>query len=60
MIVDEIFVRDHKIVSAFPFPFLIMELCRVANVPIIIGVENEIKEMKKQDIEKTQDETNLI
>lgn len=57
VIVDELFVRACKIASVFLFPYIITKLCKLTKVPIISGVDNKVGEMKKQDIEKTRDET---
>lgn len=42
MIEGKMFVRSHKKTSALLFPYLITELCRQENVPIIRGVDSEI------------------
>lgn len=44
---DGLFVRAHKISSALPFPCLIVELCKLSKVPIISGVDNEVKVTKR-------------
>lgn len=42
IIVNELFVRTQKKLSALSIPCLITELCRQANVPIIQGVDNKV------------------
>lgn len=39
---DEIFISDQKMASLLPFPCLIMELCRQANIPLLRGVDNKV------------------
>lgn len=41
IIADELFIRAHKMKSTLPFPCLIIEMCRQANVPLLRGVDNE-------------------
>lgn len=52
LIIDELFVRDYKTSSALPFSCLIIELCRLANLLIINGVNNELKATKSEDIKR--------
>lgn len=54
---DELFVRAHKVASALPLPCLITELCRQANVPLIRGIDNEVRATHRQDIEKSKDDS---
>lgn len=35
IIAEEIFVRAHRVSSVLPFSYLIMKLCRQANMPLI-------------------------
>lgn len=55
IIADELFFRARKTHTALPFPCLITELCRRANVSLISGVDNEVPAIHTQDIERTKD-----
>lgn len=43
--------------SVFPFPCLITELLKLVNVPIISGVESDIRASNRKDIKRIRDET---
>lgn len=42
IITNEFFFHVHKVVSALPFPCLIMGLLRQVNVPLIRVIDNEV------------------
>lgn len=42
IIIDELFVNAHKTASALTFLCLIMELYRKDNVPLLMGVDNDV------------------
>lgn len=57
LIAGEMFFRAHKTRTALPFPCLITELCKRANVPLTSGIDNEVPASHTQDIERMKDES---
>lgn len=46
IIIDEMKIRILRTDTAYPFPCLIAELCRAANMPEISGIDNDIPSWK--------------
>lgn len=57
VIANELFARGYKTVSALPFPCLIMDLCRHANIFLYREVDNEVRASHRQDIERMKDDS---
>lgn len=47
IIFDELFFWAHKTHTALPFPYLITELCKKANILLISGVDNDVATLHK-------------
>lgn len=52
VIEDEMHVRSTKPATSFPFHYPMSELCRLAKICILSGVDNEVVASRKQNIDK--------
>ncbi|MCE3216078.1 hypothetical protein HAX54_004741 [Datura stramonium] len=56
IIEDEMRARETKFSISYPFPCLVTRLCKEAHVQILVGIDVDMIENKKHDLEKSKDE----
>ena len=61
IIIEEIKIRISRYNIAYPFPYLITRLCRAANMPKIVGLEEELLAKKTHNpIQNEENQSRLI